>query len=149
MLHRLENVPEFALMSVSGSRLLLPREDVHAIEGVQEIEGTDNDADSTRWISVEGNRWPVYCLNADLRVGNDIPPEHRLCALVGDGERRIGIVCAELTTHGRSQFQLMPVPDCMRTPGTLLRALAVQGEEVLCVTTGADLAASVEEHAHG
>ena len=70
----------------------------------------------------------------------DLPVERRACVILDYEEVGYGLAVEQVTTLQQAQLRFFGLPVCMRTPGSPIRAVACQGETVLCVTTAADLA---------
>jgi len=130
----------FAVLSIEGLSLLLPQQDIHTVEPVLDLELTTGERGYAGWINREEERWPVYCLSADLEPLRDLPIERRVCVILDHDESGFGLACEQMTTLQQAHLSFFAVPECMRTPGLPVRALARHDEGVLCVTTAVDLA---------
>ncbi len=135
----------FAALDLGHLSLLLPQHEIRTLETVLDVEGAGADTDAACWVGLDGERWPVYCLSVDLEALPAIPAERRICVVLHHKEGCFGLVCEQVGNLARNEFDLLAVPVCMRMPETPIRALAVQGEQVHCVTTSADLAGFLVE----
>jgi len=133
-------IPHFAVLSIDGLNLLLPQQDIHTVEPVLDLEPATSEGVQVGWISRDQERWPVYCLSADLEPMRELPIERRVCVILDHDELGFGLACEQMTTLQQAHLSFFAVPECMRMPGSPLRALARHDEGVLCVTTAADLA---------
>ena len=143
--HGLDKALRYAALSLDGFRLLLPQNEIHTLESVEDIGAARDDDKCAGWINLNDQRWPIYCLSADLQAMAEIPTSRRICVLLEHEDRYLGLACAEVVILERSQVTLSPLPACMRATGTPIRALAVHEEQVLCVSCAAALA-SFSEH---
>lgn len=132
--------PHFALLSIDGLSLLLPQQDIHTVEPVLDLEPATNGGVHVGWISRDQERWPVHCLSADLELMRELPIERRVCVILDHDGLGFGLACEQMTSLQQAHLSFFAVPECMRMPGSPLRALARHSERVLCVTTAADLA---------
>lgn len=134
--------PHFAVLSIDGLSLLLPQQDIHTVEPVLDLELATGEGGCAGWINRDEERWPIYCLSADLEPIQELPIERRVCVILDHDELGFGfgLACEQMTTLQQAHLNFFAVPECMRMPGSPVRALARHDEQVLCVTTAADLA---------
>ena len=131
----------FAVLALDGFRLLLPQNEIHRLEPMEDIEPVEGDETHAGWATLDDKRWPVYCLSANLRAMAAIPASRRVCVLLEHLDRYFGLACEQVGILKGTQMRVFPLPACMRTPGTPVRALAIHQDRVLSVTCKAALAA--------
>ncbi len=146
--HGLRKPAHFVAIALDGFRLLLPQNEIHRLEPVEDIEPVEGDETHAGWATLNEKRWPVYCLSANLRAMAAIPTSRRICVLLEHADRYFGLACEEVVILKGTQMRVFPLPACMRTPGTPIRALAIHQERVLSVTCKAALAAFGDGRTH-
>ena len=133
----------YAVLTMDTLGLLIPQHQVHALEPGFDVQRSDGD--EVGWITVTGTDSPVYCLSEDLRPIREVPAGRHICVLLDIGARLIGVLCDQVVMLEQAGLQILPLPGCMRTPGTPLHGLVLNGERVLCLTSADDLLACVSE----
>lgn len=121
----------YALLTMDGLQLLMPQNQVHALEPSFDVQYPDTGG--VGWITVAGLRSPVYCLSEDLKPLRKTPASRPICVLLDGGAGLFGVLCDEVTMFEQDEPNIAPLPACMRTPGTPLRGVVLDGEQVLCV----------------
>jgi len=130
----------YLILTLGGLRLLLPQDQVYALEPAFDVAHPAGD-DLGR-IRVDGLSWPVCCLSEELKPVREIPASRHVCVLLHAAAGLFGVLCDRvLLSEGPGGPDILPLPECMRTPHTRLRGLALQGGQVLCVTSVGDLLA--------
>ncbi len=130
-------IGRYAVLTMDELALLIPQHQVHALEpafDVQRSEGEDAGS-----IAVAGASWPVYCLSKDLRPIREVPADRHICVLLESGAGLLGVLCDQVVMIEQMGLDILPLPRCMRTPGTPLQGLVLHAERVLCVTSADDL----------
>lgn len=133
----------YAVLSIDNLGLLIPQHQLHALEPGFDVERHEGDA--LGWIAVAGVRSPVYCLSDELKPIREVPRSRRICALLDIGATLVGLLCDQVTMLEQAGIEILPLPECMRTPGTPLHGLALHAERVLCVTSAQHLLAGAAE----
>jgi hypothetical protein len=129
--------PRYVLLRMGGVDILVPQSQVQALESADDVQRSADD--ERAWINMGGARWEVFCLTADLRSSGECPAARRICVLLRSDTDRFGILCDQVTVLAQAEINILPLPVCMHTPETPVRALALHGRRVLCVTTAEDL----------
>jgi hypothetical protein len=122
----------YAVLQMDGIKLLLPQNEVVILESSTDVQ--------QGWIAFRGGEWPVYCLDAGFVPSLEPPPTRRICALLAHDEGFQGLLCDTLEQLPGERLTLHPLPRCMQQPDTLVTGLALQGEQVLYLTSSAQLA---------
>jgi len=141
----LEQSPHYAKLVMGERDLLLPQHEVLSLEPIQDLESAKADGNNqVGCITLKGQQVPIYCLSQDLRPIKEIPEDHRLCVLLQDQHGvSFGILCNDVVTMESARFRVIPLPECMRLPGTPIRALVLDGEQVLCISSSNNLTALI------
>jgi hypothetical protein len=143
----IERVDTFAQLVLDEIRLLIPQGDIHVLEPVADMAPAAESAGSVGRFELDDTVWPAYALSTDLAPLPGRPEAYRVAVLMKHGQRAYGVLCERVSMIERSRIVLHPVPPCMgRRPSPLL-ALALHGEEVLCVTSASALERSLREPA--
>ena len=129
----------YAVLTMDGLGLLIPQHQVHALEPGVDVQRSQGDG--ADWIAVGGAPSPVYCLSADLKPIREVPAGRHICVLLDIGPRLFGVLCDQVVMLDQAGLDIPPLQGCMRTPGTPLHGLVLQGEQVMCVTSADDLLA--------
>jgi len=139
----LEQTPHYAKLVMGDRGLLLPQHEVLSLEPIQDLESAETDDNSQiGCITLKGQQVPIYCLSRDLIPIREIPEDHRLCVLLQDElGASFGILCHDVVTMESTKLRVIPLPECMRLPGTPIRALALDGEQIFCISSSSDLTA--------
>jgi hypothetical protein len=134
--------PRYVIVTIGKLRLLLPQPHIYALEPALDVEPITGVA--VGQIRVENVHWPVYCLSEALTPIRTIPISRRICALLRIDSGLFGLLCDQLAlSQWHNGLAILPLPDCMRTPASRLRGLAIQGKEVLGVVSAEDLHACI------
>jgi CheW-like domain len=134
----------YVIVTLGELRLLLPQHQIYTLEAALDVERPEGE-EQRGWISIDGASWPVYCLSADLRPLREVPPARRICLLLRIDDSLLGLLCDGVTLYGgQGEPRILPLPGCMQAPNTPLRGLALQGEEVLCLTCAEELRACAD-----
>ncbi|HLP96928.1 MAG TPA: chemotaxis protein CheW [Sideroxyarcus sp.] len=132
-----------ALLRFSGLYLALPQQEILAIEAMAEIDPHEAEPHSIGWLTHAQQRWPVYCLSAELALLTAVPGERRVCVLLGAEDGCVGIVCDEISIE-QTLDQRHELPPAMCVPHTPVQGLVVLGEDrIACVSDATRLAAYV------
>jgi len=123
----------FVLMSIDELTLLVPQRHVHALEPAFDVRRSAGE--EVARITVADATWPVYCLSMDLRPLSDVPGGRHVCVLMESGSGLFGLLCDRAALVEGGGLEIRPLPACMRTPHTPLRALALQGDQVCCISS--------------
>jgi hypothetical protein len=91
------------------------------------------------WITLHGQRWPVYCPSASLEPLPSLPDSRKICVMLAAGSELFGLACESVSTVDAEHLDAVALPACMSTPDHPIGALARSGDDVLCVTCAADL----------
>jgi hypothetical protein len=125
-------------LTLGEATLALPQGEVHTLESMLDLEP---DAQGLRvgWITLHGQRWPVYCPSASLEPLASLPDARRICVMLAAGSELFGLACESASTVDAEHLDAVVLPACMSTPEHPISALARSDEDVLCVTCAADL----------
>lgn len=130
----------YAVLTFDGRKLLLPQAEVRSLEPLLDIEPiTAEFSDAVGTIAFGGEYWPVYCLDWELALLNEVPNIRRVCVVLSVGEAYLGLLCDQIAPFGSSRPALQPMPACMARSYSPFHALTIHAGEIACVTTAAQL----------
>lgn len=113
----LQQTTAFELLTFDGVFLLLPRDEVMSAELVDDVHPSDDNG--SRIIVHEAEEYPVFSLNFELTILDDIPADHTACVCCKSktDHSRFALSCtlAEPLFLGTSDV-LQEVPEMMSNP---------------------------------
>ena len=130
--------PRYVALTLGDATLAVPQGEVHTLESMLDLEP---DAQGLRvgWITLHGQRWPVYCPSASLEPLPSLPDARKICVMLAAGSELFGLACESVSTLDAEHLDAVALPACMSTPDHPIGALARSGDDVLSVTCAADL----------
>ena len=132
-----------ALLKISGLRLVLPQNEIIALEARTAVDAHDAGPLSVGWLQHAQQRWPVYCLSADLSLLTAVPVERRACVLLGTEDGCVGVLCDDVSIE-QSLNQRQKLPPAMRVLDTpVLGLIELDEDRLACVTSTKCLVAHV------
>jgi hypothetical protein len=125
-------------LTLGDATLAVPQGEVHTLESTLDLEP---DAEGLRvgWITLHGQRWPVYCPSASLEPLACLPEARRVCVMLAVGGELFGLACESVSTVDAEHLDFAALPACMSTLEHPISALARSEEDLLCITCAADL----------
>jgi hypothetical protein len=132
--------PRFALLRLDETVLALAQSEVRAIEAADDVVPQDPPAGGVGWIAVAEQRWPVYSLTCELVLSGQPAPSRRMCALVGSGGQRFGLLCDEVEVTAFDPSAITPLPECMRLNDSPVTGVARRRDGLICMTSPQGLA---------
>jgi hypothetical protein len=130
----------YARLGLDDQGILLPQNDISALEPALDIEMDEKSSIATGQIEFNRQRWPVYALTSNLNVSREIPARRRICVIVNKSGGYFGLVCDHFDTLEARDVKFQPLPACMLTPRTPIDALAIHDGRVELVCRGDRLA---------
>lgn len=120
-------VRDYAVLQFDGVCLLLPQENVAAIETAANCEAGSAVPGALATLKAGGAEWPLFALDADARPRAELPPAHRVCvAFNGAAGEVFAIACEQVGQLSIDrQRELVPLRDCMRLPGAPIESLSL------------------------
>jgi hypothetical protein len=128
----------YAALSLGDATLALPQGEVHTLESMLDLE-PDGQGLRIGWITLHGQRWPVYCPSASLEPLASLPDARRICVMLAVGSELFGLACESVSTVDAEHLDAVALPACMSAPEHPISALARSDDDVLCITCAADL----------
>jgi hypothetical protein len=125
-------------LTLGEATLAVPQGEVHTLESMLDLE-PDGQGLRIGWITLHGQRWPVYCPSASLEPLASLPDARRICVMLAVGSELFGLACESVSTVDAEHLDAVALPTCMATSEHPISALARSGDEVLCITCAADL----------
>lgn len=133
-------VKNFAVLKFDGVRLLLPQPDVASVEIIQNIDEPQVSSGAIGTIVSGHIEWPVFALNAKLKILNRCPAAYKYCAAINfKGEAAFSLACEEVSVMSVDiDDGLISVPRCMRTINCPVESIVLEGHQIMLVSeTGA------------
>lgn len=130
----------FARIAFDDITLLVPQHDVHTLESMLDVAAEPNAVARYGTLTMNGEACPVYCLSASLETLRHPADDNRICVLLEHEGVLFGVACRSVGTLARNAVELFSLPGCMCTVDTVVTALALEGEDVMCVTSASALA---------
>ncbi len=132
-----------ALLQISSLRLVLPQNEILALEAAAEVDARDAGPLSVGWLQHARQRWPVYCLAPDLSLLGAVPVERRACVLLGTEDGCLGVLCDDVSIEQSLNLR-HALPPAMYAAGTpVLGLIELEDDGIACVTDTKRLAAHV------
>ena len=122
--------PRYVALTLGDATLAVPQGEVHTLESMLDLEP---DAQGLRvgWITLHGQRWPVYCPSASLEPLPSLPDSRKICVMLAAGSELFGLACESVSTVDAEHLDAVALPACMSTPDHPIGALARSGDDVL------------------
>lgn len=135
----------YVLLTMGELKLLVLQQDIRAVEVVEDIQTKLEEEEAAAgimgWIAFSDQQYPVFSLDEHLNVHSHLPENHHLCVLLHAGEEAVvGLTCTTVQSLNVSyRPHIVPLPACMRIPGTPISGLAVHNKQLLCISNAAAL----------
>jgi hypothetical protein len=123
----------FALVGFDSITLLIPQRAIATIEMITSLD-TESDIENTvGGLSATGKRWPVYALSADFSLQSRCPATSKYCVAFNvEAQPAFAITCDEVSSLTlTASEQIIPLQDCMRSPGSPLEGLLLREDRVM------------------
>ena len=134
----------YAQFTVGRHRLLLPQGDIRSLESVLDVTLNAPLAKSVGWIVFQGENWPVYSLDEDLKPQSERSAKQRICALLSIADGYVGLLCEDSATRPRAGARVQPLPAAMAQTGSFVHGFALYPDGVGLLSSAAALAAFLE-----
>jgi len=130
--------PRYVALTLGDATLAVPQSEVHTLESMLDLE-PDGEGLRAGWITLHGQRWPVYCPSASLEPLASLPDARKICVMLAVGSELFGLACESVSTVDAEHLEAVALPDCMSTREHPISALARSEDDLLCMTCAADL----------
>ena len=140
--------PFVTLLEIEEVVLGLPQNEIDSLEPVLDL-GPGRESGSVGSVRHGREVWPVYCLSPDLVLLDYAPTTRRICVLLKDGDRRIGIVVDQVGNVRRETLQLFPRSGAIARLPPPIRAFAQWNQRLVCLTSASSLAGFVRRQSGG
>lgn len=115
-----ENTSKYMHLSTESMNILIPRTDIISVESKQAIENSDPTSLSYEYIQYKDSRIPVYSLSDRLEVGNRLPDDNSIFAILKYYDSYISLACIEVSAFREQIIKNQPLPECLQvTPGPI------------------------------
>lgn len=137
----------FAVLNLESVALLVPLHEIYSLESARDIDSTRSAGGSVGAVRSADSWFSVFFLSDDLKPQTSLPDTFKVCAILAVGAVTLSLACRSVATLENTILDLQPLPECMRTAGSPIQALAHDGERLLCRTSMLALAAHIEHAA--
>lgn len=134
---------EGTVLRIDALDLLIQQSEVRALESASDVDGRDPEKNSVGWILYLQQRWPVYCLSAQLDLQSSVPENRRTCALLALAQGYIGVLCDDISSLQQVSGRLFELPVAMRKIDTPIHGVIVYNQGIACVSDANGLAAYI------
>jgi hypothetical protein len=135
------------MLRLSSIALLLPLTEVYSVESVLDLDPQRKSGGSVGAVNSAGEWFPVFCLSDNLEPVTTLPETFRVCAILGIGDVALALAGRSLSAVDNTTLKSQPLPDCMRTSRSPVRALAHDGQKIFCHTSLTNLLPILEDTA--
>jgi hypothetical protein len=122
-----------AELVVDGQRFLIAHAPIHSVEPIADVHIETGHGQTIGMLQVGEDRWPVYCVDAELNILDTPPAKRRSCVLLKSDHGDIGILCDGMRVIDNGALTIAPLPGCMGGERSLVESLAIIDGKVTCV----------------
>ena len=108
----------YVALTLGDATLAVPQSEVHTLESMLDLE-PDGEGLRVGWITLHGQRWPVYCPSASLEPLASLPDARRICVMLAVGSELFGLACETVPLDGAMRFR---IEDYRREAGSIVIA---------------------------
>lgn len=130
----------YVLLSFDGRYLLVPQDDIDAVEIIADAHLTRTTIGAIGWFG-HGIESPIFCLDKSLNLLTDIPKSREYFALLKTKQQAIGLTCDEIENINLQHKFLhrQPLPVVMKTDRSPISELIIYQNQLACVCRGTAL----------
>lgn len=122
----------WVLLAFDGGELTVPQAQVRVLEPALDVRPSEDEMDGQAgWLSVRGERCPVFCLTRQLTPLQSPTPDRRLCAVLRFGSVSFGLLCARVERVEADELRTFALPRVMQAPYAAAEGLAVYRGRVI------------------
>ena len=124
----------YALLSIDGLRLLIPRNEIRSLVSVDDIHvAVEAEENAMGHIVFENGDWPVFSLSRQLSPLHRITDASRICVILHIDNDYMGLLCDQIQNIEQQQIQGLRA--CMSTSDSPISGLLIYENAVACVTS--------------
>jgi len=124
----------YALLSIDGLSLLIPRHEIRSLVLVDDIHvAIETEENAMGHIAFENRDWPVFSLSRQLIPLHSITEASRICVILHIDNKYIGLLCDQIQNIEQQQVQGLRA--CMHTTDTPILGLLIYENAVACATS--------------
>lgn len=124
----------YALLSIDGLNLLIPRNEIRSLVTVAEIRASaETEGNAMGYISFENGDWPVFSLSNQLIPMDSAAEASRICIILHIDNEYMGLLCDQIQNIEQQQTQDLSA--CMCTTDTPISGVLIYDNAVACVTS--------------
>ncbi len=127
----------YVLLSFDGRALLVPQDDVYAVEIIADAHLTRTTNGAIGWFG-HGTELPIFCLDKSLKLLFDVPKTREYFALLKMKQQAVGLTCDEVENLNlqREFLHRQPLPVVMKTDHSPISELIIYQNQLACVCRG-------------
>lgn len=111
--------------SYDGMHLLFRRSEVKSVEMMDDIESPSPDATGAFRYRRGNSDCPIFALDRNFGILPSIPAQRQHFILLASDSGEFGIACDQTSLLRRADARLMPLPDCMQSPASPVKGVAL------------------------
>ncbi len=132
----LVNTTGYAMLLIDGLKLLIPQQQIIALEMARDMEINRTDDSVTGFLQFNNKSWPIFCFNYKLSLttpsGSTVG---RFCVLLQSENTYYGILSEQAILLNPEEITLQPLPDAMSTADSPFSALTIYEGEITCISS--------------
>ncbi len=137
--HRTPGQGRYVVLNFADLHLLLPYSEIHTLEPRSDVQTGEEEDGTAGWLAVDGQNWPVVCLDSDLELTTPVPVERRVCVLLHHRNGYAGVLCETVATLEAQDVQVFPLPPALGVSATPVLGLVTYDGRLGCLTSSMDL----------
>jgi len=124
----------YALLSINGLRLLIPRNEIRSLVSVDDIHAVvETEENAMGHIVFENGDWPVFSLSRQLSPLHSITDTSRICVILHIDNNYMGLLCDQIQNIEEQEVKNLRA--CMRISGSPISGLLIYENVVACATS--------------
>lgn len=123
-----------AALDLGALTLAVPITQLHSLRPALDLEPSRSGDALIGSIRIGSIAVPIFHYDSVLRPSRQVPVDYRVCAILADGDRVLGLLCKHAEAVSLKALRQEGVPDCLRAPASPVDSLLIGTERVLCRT---------------
>ena len=134
------NSTGYVLLLMDGLKMLIPQEQVIALETMTALDVSKADNFTVGHFQFSHKSWPVYCLSHNLTVLSSASINQKFCILLQTESNFFGLLSEQALLLKSQDIRSQLLPESMMTENSPIAELAIYNNEV-CSISSAELLA--------
>lgn len=142
---QLNNSAGYAMLLMDGLKLLIPQDQIKAMESTKDIEisKASDQNQVVGYMEFEKRFWPVFSFSNNLTPLASASLDRQFCILLQAGTRSFGILSEQALLLHPGEIQPQSLPESMLMKESPITGLAIFAGEVISISSAEHLAALV------